>query len=192
MTDKPTPEELSAIPYPDEAFNTWGAAAVGVDPLAASFTSVPYQPVRPHVPFYRFLAFPDILDLRKAGYEIDRFIPLFDRLEDVRYREALALSSMLHFPDPGVPWNPRRAKEIELEVRAQLHEHGLGEIPTLLRRFLGKAFPNDTISYLTVDLINIFFWASIAELADDLVWRNPNLGWKAEYLRFPLGYIGVF
>ena len=23
------PEELEGIPYPDEAFNTWGAAAVG-------------------------------------------------------------------------------------------------------------------------------------------------------------------
>ena len=94
------PEELEGIPYPDEAFNTWGAAAVGVDPLAASFTSLPYQPVRPHVPFYRFVAYPDILDLRKAGYEMDRFITLFDRLEDIRYREALQLSDMLHHPNP--------------------------------------------------------------------------------------------
>jgi hypothetical protein len=97
---------------------------------------------------------------------------------------------MLHYPDPMTPWNPRRAKEIELEVRSQLHEHGVGEIPTLLRRFLGKAFPNDTISYLTVDLINIFFWACVAELADDLAWRNPNLSWKAEYLRFPIRTLG--
>ena len=37
MSDKPTPEELERIPYPDEAFNTWGASALGVDPLAASF-----------------------------------------------------------------------------------------------------------------------------------------------------------
>jgi len=64
------PEELDAIPYPDEAFNTWGAASVGVDPLAASFTSAPYQAVRPHVPFYRFVSYPDILDLRKMGYEM--------------------------------------------------------------------------------------------------------------------------
>ena len=190
MSEKPSPEELEAIPYPDEAFNTWGAAAVGIDPLAASFTSLPYQPVRPHVPFYRFFAYPDILDLRRAGYEVDRFIPLFDRLEDVRYREALQLSEMLHFPNPMVPWNPRRAKEIELEVRSVLHEHGLGEIPTLLRRFLGKAFPNDTISYLSVDLINVFYWACIAELADDLAWRSSNLSWKAEYLRFPVRSLG--
>ncbi len=44
-------DDLDSIPYPDEAFNTWGASAVGVDPLLASFTSAPYQPVRPHVPF---------------------------------------------------------------------------------------------------------------------------------------------
>ena len=121
---------------------------------------------------------------------MERFVPLFDQLEDVRYRDALTLSAMLHHPNPSLPWNPRRAKEIELEVRAQLHEHGLGEIPTLLRRFLGKAFPNDTVSYLTVDLTHVFYWACVAELADDLVWRNPNLGWKAEYLRFPVRTLG--
>ena len=106
---KDSRQELDEIPYPDEAFNTWGASAVGVDPLLASFTSLPYQAVRPHVPFYRFLAYPDILDLRKAGYELERFIPLFDRLEDVRYREALTISSLLHYPNPQVVWNPRRA-----------------------------------------------------------------------------------
>jgi hypothetical protein len=184
-------DDLDSIPYPDEAFNTWGASADGVDPLLASFTSAPYQPVRPHVPFYRFFAYPDILDLRKAGYELDRFIPLFDRLEDVRYKEALVLSELLHYPNPATPWNPRRARELELEVRAQLHEHGLGELPTLLRRFLGRAFPGDTISHLSVDLINVFYMAAIAELADDLAWRNPNLSWKAEYLRFPLSFIAL-
>lgn len=187
---EPRAEDLDQIPYPDEAFNTWGASSVGVDPLAASFTSAPYQAVRPHVPFYRFVAYPDILDLRKAGYEIDRFIPLFDRLEDVRYREAIQLSNMLRHPNPALPWSPRRAREIETDVRSQLHEHGVGEVPTLLRRFLGKAFPGDTISYLSVDLINIFSWACIAELADDLAWRNPNLIWQAEYLRFPLRVLG--
>ena len=183
------PEDLEGIQYPDEAFNSWGAAALGIDPLEASFTSQPYAPVRPHVPFYRFVAYPDILDLRKLGYEIERFVPLFDRLEDVRYREALTLSEMLHFPNPMLPWNPRRAREIELEIRSQLHEHGLGDMPTLLRRFLGKAFPGDSISYLSVDLINVFFWAAIAEVADDISWRSPNIAWKAEYLRFPVRYL---
>ena len=184
-------KELDQIPYPDEAFNTWGASTLGVDPLEASFTSLPYQPVRPHVPFYRFVAYPDILDLRRAGYEIDRFIPLFDALEDVRYREAVSLSQIVRASDPMLPWNPRRAREIELEVRSQLHEHGLGDLPTLLRRFLGKAFPGDTVSYLSVVLVNVFFWAALAELADDLAWKSPNLSWKAEYLRFPLRSLGI-
>ena len=122
----PTPEELEQIPYPDEAFNTWGAAAIGVDPLLASFTSRPYQSVRPHVPFYRSASYPDILDLRKPGYEMERFVPIFDRLEDVRYRQPLELSDMLHYPNPMTPWHPRRAQEIEFVVRAQLHEHGRG------------------------------------------------------------------
>ena len=185
-----TPEELEKIPYPDEAFNSWGAASVGVDPLLARFTSKPYQPVRPHVPFYRFLSYPDILDMRKAGYEMERFVPIFDRLEDVRYREAIQLSNMLHYPDPMTPWSPKRAREIDLEVRAQLHEHGLGDMPTIIKRCLAKAFPGDTISYLSVDLLTIFYWATMAELADDLVWRSPNLGWKAEYLRFPIQSLG--
>jgi len=34
--------------------------------------------------------------------------------------------------------------------------------------------------------VNVFFWAAIAELADDLAWKSPNLSWQAEYLRFPL------
>jgi hypothetical protein len=180
---------LDEIPYPDEAFNSWGASAVGVDPLLASFTSLPYQPVRPHVPFYRFLAYPDILDLRKAGYELDRFIPLFDQLEDVRYRDAVMISSALHYFDPSLGWSARRCAEIELEVWGLLTEHGVGEVPRLLRRFLGKAFPSDTISQLTVDLTQVFFWAALAELADDLIWKYPELAWKSEYLRFPLRLI---
>jgi len=182
-------EELEGIPYPDEAFNTWGAAAVGIDPLAASFTSLPYQPVRPHVPFYRFVSYPDILDLRKAGYDVDRFVPLFDLLEDVKYRQALQLSEMLHYPNPKSPWNPRRAREIELDVRSQLHEHGVGEIPVIIRRFLSKAFPGDSVSQLSMDLIQLFSWGTTSLLANDLAWRSPNLGWQGGYLRFPLEVI---
>lgn len=178
-------QELDEIPYPDEAFNSWGASAIGVDPLLASFTSLPYQPVRPHVPFYRFLAYPDILDLRKAGYQLERFTPLFDQLEDVRYREAIVISNLIHYPSLDF-WNPRRAAEIELEVWGELTEHGVGEVPMLLRKFLGKAFPSDTVSQLTIDLIQVFFWGCLAELADDFAWKNPELTWKAEYLRFPL------
>ena len=66
-----------------------------------------------------------------------------------------------------------------------LTEHGIGDVPMLLRRFLGKAFPSDTISQLTIDLIQVFFWAALAELGDDLSWKYPELSWKSEYLRFP-------
>jgi hypothetical protein len=123
MTDS-KPSEFDKIPYPDEAFNTWGAASLGIDPLEASFTSVPYTPVRPHVPFYRFFSYPDVLELREAGYEVDRFVPLMDLLDDARYRQALQISSMLHAPQLSSPFNPRRARELDLEIRGVLHEFG--------------------------------------------------------------------
>lgn len=183
------PREFEKIPYPDEAFNTWGAAALGIDPLEASFTSVPYTSVRPHVPFYRFFSYPDVLELRDAGYEIERFVPLMDLLDDARYRQALQLSSLLHHHKPGHPFNPRRAREIDLEIRSALHGFGKSDIPTLLRRLLGKAFPNETITHLSVDLITIFYWAAMAEVARDHAWRRDDLAWKAEYLWQPIRLI---
>jgi hypothetical protein len=41
-----------------------------------------------------------------------------------------------------------------------------------------------------VDLLTIFYWATIAELADDLAWRSEALRWKAAYLRFPILSLG--
>lgn len=177
---------LSGIEYPDEAFNSWGASILGVDPLEASFTSLPYQPVRPHVPFYRFVAYPDILDLRKAGYDIERFAPLFDLLENVRYSDALRISSLFGKAWFGGVWSLRRAREIEFQVRVQLSEFGYGDLPILFRRFLSKAFPSDAVSQLTIDLIEAFYWGSLAIVARDLAWRNSDLIWKADYLDFPL------
>jgi hypothetical protein len=180
---------LSGIEYPDEAFNSWGASGLGIDPLEASFTSLPYQPVRPHVPFYRFVAYPDILDLRRAGYEMERFTQLFDLLENVRYQDALKLGSFLRKNWFGEVWNPRRAQEIEFQVRVQLSEFGYGELPNLFRRFLGKAFPADAVSQLTIDLVELFYWASLAVVARDLAWRNSELAWKSDYLEFPLNVV---
>jgi hypothetical protein len=176
----------------DEAIDNWGASALGIDPLLASFTSLPYSPVRPHVPFYRFLHYPDVLDLRKAGYEIDRFIPVFDRLDDARYSQAEAVHRMLHVHQdiPNPVWNPRRAREIEFQVRALLHRYGLSDVPTLLRRFLGRAFPDQSISHLSIDLLNVFFWASLAEVARDYVWRDARLAGWADYLSYPVDIIG--
>jgi hypothetical protein len=41
-----------------------------------------------------------------------------------------------------------------------------------------------------VDLLTIFYWATMAELADDLAWRSEALRWKAAYLRFPILSLG--
>lgn len=176
----------------DEAIEGWGAAALGVDPLVASFTSLPYAPVRPHVPFYRFLHYPDVLDLRQAGYELDRFIPVFDLLEDARYSQAVTVHIMLHHhqDNPNPVWNPRRAREIEFSLRSALHRFGVGELPTLLRRMIGRAFPDESVSHLSVDLMNVFFWGVLAELARDFAWRDERLDGWANYLDYPIQAVG--
>ncbi len=171
----------------DPAVKGWGAAALGADPLLASFTSKPYSPVRPHVPFYRFIHYPDLLDLRKAGYEIERFVPVFDQLDDARYSQAVRVHQLLHHHEdaPNPIWNPRRAREIEFDVRAALHRFGLSDVPSLLRRMLGRAFPDESISHLSIDLMNVFFWAALAQVARDFAWRMPRLNGYAEYLEYP-------
>ena len=176
----------------DEAIDSWGAAALGLDPLLASFTSLPYAPVRPHVPFYRFLHYPDVLDLRKAGYELDRFIPLFDLLDDAKYSQAQRVHVMLHHQQdaPNPIWNPRRARELEFNVRASLHRYGVGDIPSLLRRMLGRAFPDESVSHLSIDLLNVFFWRALAEVARDYAWRDPRLEVWADYLSYPVKSVG--
>lgn len=176
----------------DEAIDSWGAAALGLDPLLASFTSLPYAPVRPHVPFYRFLHYPDILDLRKAGYELSKFVPLFDLLEDARYSQAVRVHSMLHLhqDNPNPIWNPQRAREIEFNVRAALHRFGIGDLPTLLRRMMGRSFPDEAISHLSIDLLNVFFWAALGEVARDFAWRDPRMEFWADYLAYPVRSIG--
>ena len=181
------------IPDADEAIDTWGAAMLGEDPLLASFTSEPFTDVRPHVPFYRFFHYPDLLDLRQSGYELDRFIPLFDSLEDARLSQAQQVREMLHHHEdsPNPVWNPRRAREMEFNVRSTLHKFGLSEVPTLLRRMLGRAFPDDASSDLTIDLINVFFWAALAEVARDYAWRHRVLANYAEYLSYPVRVTGM-
>jgi hypothetical protein len=144
------------------------------------------------VPFYRFLHYPDILDLRKAGYELEKFIPIFDLLEDARYTQALEVHSMLHLhqDNPNPIWNPRRAREIEFNVRAALHRFGIGDVPVLLRRMMGKSFPDESISHLSIDLLNVFFWAALAEVARDFAWRDERMSYWADYLAYPVKAIG--
>ena len=51
---------------------------------------------------------------------------------------------------------------------------------------IGKAFPGDSISHLSVDLLNVFFWAAMAQVARDFAWRSPQLGMMADYLEYPV------
>ena len=175
----------------DEAIDRWGSATLGQDPLLASFTLEPYAAVRPHVPFYRFFHYPDVLDLRRSGFEIDRFIPIFDSLDNARYSQALQIHQLLKHGQGSMLWNPRRAREFEFKIRATFHRHGLSDVPTLLRRMLGRAFPDDSISTLSVSLLNVYFWACLAEIARDYAWSSPQLLTYSDYLEYPLEITGL-
>jgi hypothetical protein len=175
----------------DEAIDRWGAATLGQDPLLASFTLEPYAAVRPHVPFYRFFHYPDVLDLRRSGFEVERFIPIFDSLDNARYSQAIQIHQLLKHGQGSMLWNPRRAREFEFKIRASLHRHGLSDVPTLLRRMLGRAFPDDSISTLSVSLLNVYFWACLAEIARDYAWSAPQLLTYADYLDYPLEITGL-
>ena len=175
----------------DEAIDRWGSASIGQDPLLASFTLEPYAAVRPHIPFYRFFHYPDVLDLRNSGFEIERFIPIFDSLDNARYSQAIQVHQLLKLGQGSMLWNPRRAREMEFKVRAQFHRHGISDVPTLLRRMLGRAFPDDSISTLSVSLLNVYFWACLAEIARDYAWSAPQLLTFADYLEYPLEITGL-
>ena len=175
----------------DEAIDRWGAATLGQDPLLASVTLEPYAAVRPHVPFYRFFHYPDVLDLRNNGFEVERFVPIFDSLDNARYSQALQIHRLLRNSEGSMIWNPRRARELEFKIRASFHRHGISDVPTLLRRMLGRAFPEDSISSLSVSLLNVYFWACLAEVAREYAWREPNMKSWASYLDFPLELTGL-
>jgi hypothetical protein len=151
----------------------------------------PYAAVRPHVPFYRFFHYPDVLDLRNNGFEVERFIPIFDSLDNARYSQARQLHLLLRHSQGSTFWNPRRAREFEFKIRAAFHRNGISDVPTLLRRMLGRAFPDDAISTLSIDLLNVYFWACIAAVARDYAWKDPQLSRFADYLEYPLEVCGL-
>lgn len=174
---------------PDEATELWGQGA--------TVAIKGGQPRVVHIPFYKFPYYPDVLDLRKCGYEIENFAHLFDQLDGAHYRHANIAHILLHLPTDEYGrmgdgaggnqiWNPRRARELEFEVRAALHRFGLSDVPTLLRRMIGKALPGDTMTHVSVDLVNVFFWACLAKVARDFAWRSPNLDFAADYLEYPV------
>ena len=80
---------------------------------------------------------------------------------------------------------------MEFKIRAQFHRHGISDVPTLLRRMLGRAFPDDSISTLSVSLLNVYFWACLAEIARDYAWSAPQLLTFANYLEYPLEITGL-
>ena len=187
-----TRAEYASLPNDkDDAIDRWGSAASGQDPLVASFTLTPYSIARPHVPFYRFFHYPDVLDLRNNGFEVERFVPIFDSLDNARYSQAVQVYHLLKHGQGSMLWNPRRAREMEFEIRAAFHRHGLSDVPTLLRRMLGRAFPDDSVSSLSVSLLNVYFWACLAEVARDYAWKEPKLALYSDYLDYPLEITGL-
>ena len=132
------------------------------------------------------LYYPDILDLRLAGYELERFEGLLLAMDSSSFRKALATTSLLHRSDASPIWNAQRAAQLELRVLDVLHEYGLAQVPQLLRRILGRVYGDEQQNYLTIDLITVFYWACIAQLAEDYAWREPRLTEWAEYLSYPV------
>ena len=184
-------DDASGFGEADEAIEAWGGDTSQKVRIRNGVPSVA------HIPFYKFAYYPDVLDLRKAGYEIDNFAEIFDQLDDAHVRHARIAHILLHLPTDefgrmgdgsggNLLWNPRRARELEFQVRAAMHRFGLSDVPTLLRRMIGKAFPGDSMTHISVDLVNIFFWACLAKVARDYAWRQANLEFAAEYLEYPV------
>ena len=132
------------------------------------------------------LYYPDILDLRYAGYELERFEGLLLAMDSASFRKALAITSMIHKSDVSPIWNTRRANQIELLVLDTLHEYGLAQVPQLLKRVLGRVFEDETQNFLTIDLATAFYWACLAQVANDYAWREPRLTEWSEYLSYPV------
>lgn len=135
------------------------------------------------------LYYPDILDLRMLGYELERFEHLLLAIDSASFRNALAIGSLLRRPQPLSNWSATRANQVELMVLDILHEYGLAQIPQLLRQILGRVFEDETKNYLTIDLVTVFYWACIAEVASDYTWREPALGEWSEYLAYPVATV---
>ena len=139
-----------------------------------------------HVPFYRMLHYPDVLDLRHCGYEVGDFAPLLDLMDDAIMSQARVIHGLLHQPGGNVIWNPLRASQIEFKVRATLHRFGMSDVPILLRRIIGRAYPGESVTHLAVDMLDVFFWAALAQVSRDLAWRYPQLDSYADYLEYPI------
>ena len=132
------------------------------------------------------LYYPDILDLRLAGYELERFEELLLALDSATFRKAIRVSNLLLRAEANPIWNPHRANQIQLLVLDAIHEYGLAQVPQLLRAVLGRVFEDETKNYLTINLVTVFYWACLAEVAKDYAWREPRLKDWADYLTYPV------
>lgn len=164
----------------DEAEQLWGGGPTELRDAKAR-----------HIPFYKFTYYADRLDLRHAGYELEKFESLFDLLDEARVSQAIKVNRLLHLPSGPTPggnpvWQPRKAREIEFRVIESLYRFGLSIVPNRLRRVLGKAFNEGEMSAFDVDLIDVFYWASLAQVARDFIWRDSRLEEWAEYLEYPV------
>jgi hypothetical protein len=83
-------------------------------------------------------------------------------------------------------WQPRRARELEFRVIESLHRVGLSVVPTTLRRLLGQAFNQGEMNAFEIDLIDVFYWAALAQVARDYIWRDQRLEEWCEYLEYPV------
>ena len=167
----------------DEAAELWGGG-----PSVLTFAG------SRHIPFYKFTYFADRLDLRRVGYELDKFEALFDLMDDARTSQAIRINRLLHLPSGpnetvrggNVLWQPGRAREIEFRVMEVLHQFGLSIVPTTLRRILGQSFNRGEMNAFEIDLIDVFYWAALAQVARDYVWRDQRLEEWCEYLEYPV------
>lgn len=167
----------------DEAAELWGGGAAELSQARST-----------HIPFYKFTYYADRLDLRRVGYELDKFADLFDLLDDARTSQAIRINRLLHLPSGpseslrggNVLWQPRRAREIEFRVIETLHRFGLSVVPTTLRRLLGQAFNQGEMNAFDIDLIDVFYWAALAQVARDYTWRDERLEEWCEYLEYPV------
>ena len=71
----------------DEAAELWGGGPAEVSHARSK-----------HIPFYKFTYYADRLDLRRVGYELDKFADLFDLLDEARTSQAIRINRLLHLP----------------------------------------------------------------------------------------------
>ena len=56
----------------------------------------------------------------------------------------------------------------------------------ILRRVLGQAFNQGEMNAFDIDLIDVFYWAALAQVARDYAWRDERLEAWCEYLEYPV------